>query len=192
MCYVNCEVIDMWKKTALAALAVLALAAAYIRPVYSVTVGSRPLQGSWDKQSLDEASAMAMAAAEEVARSGSRAPVYETKMHLSLLPASSDAPELARELLSGYEGVQRAYRVNVDGVDIGIAEDATAFDEIVLAYIAQYAPVDCVSAGLDSQVELEEVYIPQGKADDIMDISAKLRGAARVSYITSGGERVYA
>ena len=90
----------MWKKTALAALAVLALAAAYIRPVYSVTVGSRPLQGSWDKQSLDEASAMAMAAAEEVARSGSRAPVYETKMHLSLLPASSDAPELARELLS--------------------------------------------------------------------------------------------
>lgn len=88
--------------------------------------------------------------------------------------------------------MQRAYRVSVDGVDIGIAEDATAFDEIVLAYIAQYAPVDCVSAGLDSQVELEEVYIPQGRADDIMDISAKLRGAARVSYITSGGERVYA
>ena len=147
----------MWKKTALAALAVLALAAAYIRPVYSVTVGSRPLQGSWDKRSLDEASAMAVAAAEEVARSGSQAPVYETKMHLSLLPASSDAPELARELLSGYEGVQRAYRVSVDGVDIGIAEDATAFDEIVLAYIAQYAPVDCVSAGLINDGDADRV-----------------------------------
>ncbi len=182
----------MWKKAALAALAVLALAAAYIRPVYSVTVGSRTLDGSWDGRGLSEAEAMASAAAQEVARGDSRPPRYETHMRLSLAPAGSDAQELARALLTGYEGVQRAYSVSVDGVDIGVAEDATAFDELVLAYIAQCAPVDCVSAGLDSDVELREVYIPQGTADDVMEISARLRRAARVSYITSDGERVYA
>lgn len=182
----------MWKKAAMAAIAVLAMAAAYVRPVYSVTIGPETIPGDWDRRSLAEAQALAGAAADEVARSDADEPELELAMHLTLGPVETDSGALARELLAGYDGVQRAYRVSVDGIDIGVTKDVSALDEVVLAYIAQYTPADCVSAGLDSEIELEEVYIPSGTADDVMEISARLRDLTRVSYITSSGERVYA
>ena len=76
-------------------------------------------------------------------------------------------------------------------VGIGRTGDASALGEIVLAYIAEDAPSGCVSAGLTSSIELSEVYVPEGRVDDVMVISRRLRDMARVSYTMGDGSVVY-
>ena len=43
----------MWKKIGLAVLALLALAIAYVRPVYSVSLDGMELAGLWDGRTVD-------------------------------------------------------------------------------------------------------------------------------------------
>ena len=192
MCYVNSEVMNMWKKAALAAFALVVLAAAYVRPVYTVKVDGVPLPGSWSLSDISGASRMAEAAAAEIARAGTAVPAPDTQLHLSILPGSGDTVELARGLLAATPGVSRAWRVSVDGLDIGLTADGSALGETVLEYIAQSAPADCVSAVLENELELSEVYIPSGRADDLMELSGRLRSLTRVCYTTSSGELIYA
>lgn len=191
MCYVNSEVMSMWKKIGLAVLALLALAIAYVRPVYSVSLDGMELAGLWDGRTVDDAIALARAAAEEVARGDTVTPEPERSVRLSILPADGDKLELTRTLLAESDGVQRAWNVSVDGVGIGRTGDASALGEIVLAYIAEDAPSGCVSAGLTSSIELSEVYVPEGRVDDVMVISRRLRDMARVSYTMGDGSVVY-
>lgn len=181
----------MWKKTALALLAVFALALAYVRPVYEVSVGGTALAGSWSGGDIAGAQVLAESAAEELSRGGAEVPEPETSMRLSILPAGGDAVTLAKELLAGTDGVQRAWDVTVDGIDIGRTGDATALDEAVLTYIAESAPANCISAGLVSRLELSEVYVPEGRVDDVMAISRRLRELTRVSYTLGDGRTVY-
>ena len=130
----------MWKKIGLAVLALLALAIAYVRPVYSVSLDGMELAGLWDGRTVDDARALARAAAEEVARGDTGTPEPERSVRLSILPADGDKLELTRTLLAESDGVQRAWNVSVDGVGIGRTGDASALGEIVLAYIAEDAP----------------------------------------------------
>ena len=183
MCYVNSEVMSMWKKIGLAVLALLALAIAYVRPVYSVSLDGMELAGLWDGRTVDDAIALA--------RADTGTPEPERSVRLSILPADGDKLELTRTLLAESDGVQRAWNVSVDGVGIGRTGDASALGEIVLAYIAEDAPSGCVSAGLTSSIELSEVYVPEGRVDDVMVISRRLRDMARVSYTMGDGSVVY-
>ena len=80
----------MWKKIGLAVLALLALAIAYVRPVYSVSLDGMELAGLWDGRTVDDAIALARAAAEEVARGDTGTPEPERSVRLSILPADGD------------------------------------------------------------------------------------------------------
>ena len=72
----------MWKKIGLAVLALLALAIAYVRPVYSVSLDGMELAGLWDGRTVDDAIALARAAAEEVARGDTGTPEPERSVRL--------------------------------------------------------------------------------------------------------------
>lgn len=183
MCYVNCEVMIMWKKAALAALSLLCLCAAYLRPVYSVSLPGTELNGTWSAREIAEAERLAGAAAEELTGSAANTPEPETRARLSLAPAEGGTLELAEALLAASDGVELAWEVSVDGVDIGRVSDTSALGEAVLDYIAEGAPPGCVSASLTSDVSMREVFVPEGGCDDTMDVTARLRELTRVSYV---------
>ncbi|MEE0698697.1 MAG: hypothetical protein U0M53_10625, partial [Oscillospiraceae bacterium] len=71
------------KKAALLLVSLLLVAAANLRLVYSVSEDGAPLEGSWSRQSVENADDAAMAAAEEVARGGAVPPELETEARLS-------------------------------------------------------------------------------------------------------------
>lgn len=182
----------MLKKSLLVLAAVLALAVAYVRPVYSVELDGAELSGSWDRAVIERAGELARMAGEEIARGESETPEPDCSLRLSILPATGELDELTGALLAASPGVQRAWRVTVDGVDIGTVSDASAFDELTLSYIAECTPPGSVSVSLTKNVELDEVFIPTGSADALTDVSARMRSLVSVSYLTESGERVYA
>ena len=192
MCYVNYEVRPVLKKSLMILAAVLVLAVAYVRPVYSVELDGAELSGSWDRAVIERASELARMAGEEIARGESETPEPECTLHFSILPATGELGELTGALLAASPGVQRAWRVTVDGVDIGTVSDVSAFDELLLTYVAELTPPDSVSVSLTNSVALDKVFIPTGYADAASDVSTRLRSLVSVSYLTDSGERIYA
>ncbi len=182
----------LWKKLMVSLGALVVLAAAYMRPVCTVSVGGVELPGVWTREEVREAEREALGALAELSRSGSELAQMETRTSFWLLPQTADKLELVRALLAATDGVQRAWNVSVDGVDIGRTDDASALSEVVLAYIAERAPAGCISAGLASSLELTEVFVPEGATDDVMELSARLRNLTRVSYTMGDGSVVYA
>ena len=86
-------------------VSLLLVAVANLRLVYSVSVDGAPLEGSWSRQSVENAYDAAMAAAEEVARGGAVPPELETEARLSILPARGEVSELAEAILCSAGGV---------------------------------------------------------------------------------------
>jgi hypothetical protein len=117
------------KKAALLLVSLLLVAAANLRLVYSVSVDGAPLEGSWSRQSVENAYDAAMAAAEEVARGGAVPPELETEARLSILPARGEVSELAEAILCSAGGVEMAWAVSVDGVELGCVGDISALSE---------------------------------------------------------------
>ncbi len=182
----------MWKKTVLSLAAVIVLAAAYVRPVYSVELGGVGLPGSWDRASIRRAAELARAAGEELSRSGAEPAGLTAHMRLSLKPAEGDAQELARAMLAEYPGVDRVWEVRVDGIEVGLAADRSALGEVLMAAIAEASPPDSLRTGFDSEIALREVFVTEGNFTDLMDISGRIRSLARVTYVSPDGELHYA
>ena len=182
----------MWKKLLFSALALAALAAAYVRPAYSVELDGRPLPGLWSDAALRDGLETARAAAEELSRGGAAVSEPETRLRLSLRPAEGTAAELAAALLADTPGVELAWRVSVDGVDIGLAADRSAFEETVLAYIAERAPAESLSTSLASELELRGVFIPEGRATPLAELTGRLRALTAVAYVAADGQTRFA
>lgn len=182
----------MWKKLLFSALALAALAAAYVRPAYSVELDGRPLPGLWSGAALRDGLETARAAAEELSRGGAAVSEPETRLRLSLRPAEGTAAELAAALLADTPGVELAWRVSVDGVDIGLAADRSAFEETVLAYIAERAPAESLSTSLASELELRGVFIPEGRATPLAELTGRLRALTAVAYVAADGQTRFA
>lgn len=180
------------KKAALLLCALLLVAAANLRLVYTVSVDGRPLEGSWSRQSLENAERAAMAAAEEVARGESCLPQLETRARLSLLPARGEVAELTEAILYSAGGVQQAWAVSVDGVELGRVSDISVLSEELEGIIGSQIPHAAVSAGFDADISIRPIAIPEGTESDLMELSGAIRGLARVYYVTPDGAQRYA
>lgn len=180
------------KKAALLFAALLVAAAANLRLVYSVSVDGAPLEGSWSRRSLENAYDAAMAAAEEVSRGGAVPPELETEARLSILPARGDETELTQAILCAAGGVELAWAVSVDGVELGRVGDISALSEELEGVIGSQIPHSAVSAGFDSEVAIRPVAIPEGTQSDLTELSGAIRGLARVYYVTPDGAQRYA
>lgn len=180
------------KKAALLLVSLLLVAAANLRLVYSVSVDGAPLEGSWSRQSVENAYDAAMAAAEEVARGGAVPPELETEARLSILPARGEVSELAEAILCSAGGVEMAWAVSVDGVELGCVGDISALSEQLESVIGSQIPHSAVSAGFDANIAIRPLAIPEGTQSDLTELSGAIRGLARVYYVTPDGARRYA
>ena len=145
-----------------------------------------------ERRALREGVETARAAAEELSRGGAAVSEPETRLRLSLRPAEGTAAELAAALLADTPGVELAWRVSVDGVDIGLAADRSAFEETVLAYIAERAPAESLSTSLASELELRGVFIPEGRATPLAELTGRLRALTAVAYVAADGQTRFA
>lgn len=181
------------KKAALLVCALLLVTAANLKLVYSVSVDGRALEGSWSRRSLENAQRAAYAAAEEVARGATALPEVETEARLSLLPARGDVTELTEAILYSAGGVERAWAVSVDGVELGRAGDISALSESLEDIIGTQIPHAAVSAGfVDTDIAIRAVAIPEGTESDLTELTSAIRGLARVYYVTPDGAQRYA
>lgn len=180
------------KKAVLLVCALLLVTAANLKLVYSVSVDGRALEGSWSRRSLENAQRAAYAAAEEVARGATARPEVETEARLSLLPARGDVTELTEAILYSAGGVEQAWAVSVDGVELGRAEDISALSESLEDIIGTQIPHTAVSAGFDTDITIRAVAIPEGTESDLTELTAAIRGLARVYYVTPDGAQRYA
>lgn len=187
------EVIHMQLKKALLLLGALGLvAAANLRLVYSVSVDGQPLEGSWTRQDLENAQRAAYAAAEEVSRTETALPELETEARLSLLPARGEVAELTEAILYSAEGVDKAWAVSVDGVELGSVTDISALSETLEVIIGTQIPHTAVSAGFETDIAIRAVAIPEGTDSDLSELSGAIRGLARVYYVTPDGAQRFA
>ena len=159
------------KKAALLLVSLLLVAAANLRLVYSVSVDGAPLEGSWSRQSVENAYDAAMAAAEEVARGGAVPPELETEARLSILPARGEVSELAEAILCSAGGVEMAWAVSVDGVELGCVGDISALSEQLESVIGSQIPHSAVSAGFDANIAIRPLAIPEGTQSDLTELS---------------------
>lgn len=180
------------KKAALLVCALLLVTAANLKLVYSVSIDGQALEGSWSRRSLENAQRAAYAAAEEVSRGATALPEVETRARLSLLPARGDVTELTEAILYSADGVDRAWAVSVDGVELGRAGDISALSESLENIIGTQIPHTAVSAGFDTDIAVWAVAIPEGSESDLMELTAAIRGLARVYYVTPDGAQRYA
>lgn len=183
----------MQLKKALLLLGALGLvAAANLRLVYSVSVDGQPLEGSWTRQDLENAQRAAYAAVEEVSRTETALPELETEARLSLLPAHGEVAELTEAILYSAEGVDKAWAVSVDGVELGSVTDISALSETLEVIIGTQIPHTAVSAGFETDIAIRAVAIPEGTDSDLSELSGAIRGLARVYYVTPDGAQRYA
>lgn len=180
------------KKAVLLICALLLVTAANLKLVYSVSVDGQALEGSWSRWSLENAQRAAYAAAEEVSRGGTELPELETEARLSLLPARGDVRELTEAILYASGGVEQAWAVSVDGVELGRVGDISALSEELEVIIGTQVPHTAVSAGFDTDIAIRPVAIPEGTESDLMELSRAIRGLARVYYVTPDGAQRYA
>ena len=180
------------KKAALLVCALLLVTAANLKLVYSVSIDGQALEGSWSRRSLENAQRAAYAAAEEVSRGATALPEVETRARLSLLPARGDVTELTEAILYSADGVDRAWAVSVDGVELGRVGDISALSESLENIIGTQIPHTAVSAGFDTDIAVRAVAIPEGSESDLMELTAAIRGLARVYYVTPDGAQRYA
>ena len=73
----------------------------------------------------------------------------------------------------------------MDGEAIGLAADRSALGEVLMAAIAEAAPPDSLRAGFSSEIALRELYVPEGAATDLMELSAMIRSLVRVTWVSS-------
>ena len=58
--------------------------------------------------------------------------------------------------------------------------------------IAEAAPAGSIRTGFTSDIELSEVFAPEGTLTDLMELSSRIRSLVRVTYTTSDGQLHYA
>lgn len=180
-----------WKKLVCSAVALLALGVAYVRPVCTVSIGGQELPGLWTPGDVAAAGRIACAAAEEISRTGEDLPELETRLKLAILPETGGRSELALNLLAESPGIDRAWDVSVDGIVVGRTDDRSALGELLMDTIAETAPAGCIRTGFTSDIELSEVFAPEGTLTDLMDLSSRIRSLVRVTYTTSDGQLHY-
>ena len=125
-------------------------------------------------------------------RGATALPEVETEARLSLLPARGDVTELTEAILYSADGVERAWAVSVDGVELGRAGDISALSESLEDIIGTQIPHAAVSAGFDTDIAIRAVAIPEGTESDLTELTAAIRGLARVYYVTPDGAQRYA
>ena len=182
----------LWKKLACSVAALLALTVAYVRPVCTVSLGGQELPGLWAPGDVAGAERIARSASEEISRSGEDMPEVETHLKLAVLPETGERGELALTLLAESPGVDRAWDVSVDGIVVGRAGDRSALGELLMDAIAEAAPAGSIRTGFTSDIELSEVFAPEGTLTDLMELSSRIRSLVRVTYTTSDGQLHYA
>ena len=108
---------------------------------------------------------------------------YDTRWRFAA--SGRERSELTRAILGEAEGVARVWEVSVDGEAIGLAADRSALGEVLMAAIAEAAPPDSLRAGFSSEIALRELYVPEGAATDLMELSAMIRSLVRVTWVSS-------
>ena len=173
------------RKTVALVLGAAAFLLAWLRPMCAVSVDGTRLLGEWRLSDVEAARAEALAAAEEIARGETRLPELEYDTRWRFAASGRERSELTRAILGEAEGVARVWEVSVDGEAIGLAADRSALGEVLMAAIAEAAPPDSLRAGFSSEIALRELYVPEGAATDLMELSAMIRSLVRVTWVSS-------
>lgn len=176
-----------------AACALALLLCSNMRCVYTVEAAGEELPGLWSRAEIEAASSAALAAAEEVARSESALPELELHPRLSFSPARAAGVDggsggLAVELLGKCSGVEPAWRVFVNGEELGTTDDRSVLGELLDGLLASRISREAVSARLTGDIDFALVCIPEGCATEGPLLAEAICSAAPVVYTTPDGE----
>ncbi len=174
-------------RISLAILSVALLLTANLHVVYSVSVAGSELPGRYSAAQIQAGESAARAAAEEISRYSGECAGYEKYATVRFSPPDGDALSLALALLENSSGVDVAWRVSVDGEDLGKTTDPTALGEVLESILADRAVHDAVSAEFADTIALRRVFVPEGWEYDLMALSRALRDTTQVISITSDG-----
>lgn len=134
------EVVRILKKSFILSLALLFAIGSHLRPRLDFTVAGQRIDTACSIAAAKAAKAAALAAAEEILPGRASLPDFEKHMRLSFRKSADSAPLLCDSLLCASEGVLSGSVVYVDGLRLGVVEDAENFRQSFAQYIGNTLP----------------------------------------------------
>lgn len=134
------EVVRILKKSFILSLALLFAVGSHLRPRLDFTVAGQHIDTACSIAAAKAARAAALAAAEEILLGQSSLPEYQQHMRLSFRKSADSSPLLCDSLLRATEGVLSGSIVYVDGLRLGVVEDAESFRSRFAQYIGNTLP----------------------------------------------------
>jgi len=134
------EVVRILKKSFILSLALLFAIGSHLRPRLDFTVAGQRIDTACSIAAARAARAAALAAAEEILPGQSSLPEHRQHMRLSFRKSADSAPLLCDSLLCATKGVMSGSVVYVDGLRLGVIEDAESFRKSFAQYIGNTLP----------------------------------------------------
>ena len=134
------EVVKILKKSIILSLALLFAVGSHLRPRLDFTVSGQRIDTACSIAAAKAAKAAALAAAEEILPDKASLPECKQHMRLSFRKSADSAPLLCDSLLCATKGVMSGSVVYVDGLRLGVIEDAESFRSQFAQYIGNTLP----------------------------------------------------
>lgn len=134
------EVVRILKKSFILSLALLFAIGSHLRPRLDFTVAGQRIDTACSIAAAKAAQTAALAAAEEILPGRASLPDFEKHMRLSFRRSADNAPLLCDSLLCATDGVLSGNIVYVDGLRLGVVEDAASFRSQFAQYIDNTLP----------------------------------------------------
>ena len=134
------EVVHILKKALILGFTLAFAVCSHLRPSLDFSVNGQYVDSSCTPAAAKSAQAAALAAAEEILPGRASLPDFEKHMRLSFRRSADSAPLLCDSLLCSSEGVLSGSIVYVDGLRLGVVEDAASFRSQFARYIDNTLP----------------------------------------------------
>lgn len=134
------EVVRILKKFFILSFALLFAVTSHLRPRLDFIVAGQYIDTACSIAAAKAAKAAAVAAAEEILTGHASLPEYRQHMRLSFRKSADSAPMLCDSLLCATKGVMSGSVVYVDGLRLGVIEDAESFRSSFAQYIGNTLP----------------------------------------------------
>jgi hypothetical protein len=137
------EVITMYKKILLMLFAVMQLVCANLTAGYKVTVGGKPLPGTFSKEQLRQSEIVRCAAVDEITRDGSAPAEYTVSRRIGFIRADGDVKALCDAMICSSPGVARCCEIYIGGNYCGTVSDPGELQDYAVPVMSavRYKPV---------------------------------------------------
>jgi len=134
------EVVRILKKSFILGLALLFAICSHLRPRLDFTVAGQRIDTACSIAAARAARSAALAAAEEILPGQTSLPEHRQHMRLSFRKSADSAPLLCDSLLCATDGILPGSVVYVDGLRLGVVENAESFRKSFAQYIGNTLP----------------------------------------------------